>query len=338
MRGRIEHQIENENRMRMRLIDAPSYVEDYYNGLMVNNMSHQSIESYITYLFNFLNFMEEKGIDISNPRNFTTREITAYFADKRYVVKRGELHKTSGSYKATVHSALKSFFTFCSNSDLVDKIVLDNIKRATAKNDTTPQDYLTMEEVNKVLQAIEDGVGNARAKGKQKKWKNRDKCIFLLMITTGIRITALTEIDVWSFNEDYSVLTYVDKGDKATQALIPESVRPYLEKWSMERYELLNYDMQVDPFFISNQKTRITQKGVSHIIEKYVSVLGEDRHITPHRLRASFAINLYESTKDIKLVCDCMNHSNITTTSHYVKPAKTNRQVASNVFENALVI
>ncbi len=337
MRGRMEHQVKNENRMETRLAAYPEYMTDYYTNLLVNNLSHQSMETYVTYVISYLNYLQDKGIDISEPTTFNTRETNLYLVNKSKVQKNGEVKKSSGAYKATIHSALKSFFDFCKVNDMITKDIMYGVKKPNGRKDVTPSDYLTMQEINTILEAIENGVGNARAIGKQKKWRNRDKSIFLLMVTTGIRITALTEIDLESFNEDFTVLTYVDKGEKAIQAMIPEIVRGVLMQWKSDREELLG-ENTTEAFFTSNQKTRLTQKGVRHIVEKYKEVLGEDRHITPHRLRASFAINLYENTKDIKLVCECMNHSDIKTTNHYIKAATSNRETAMNVFENALAI
>ena len=60
------------------------------------------------------------------------------------------------------------------------------------------------------------------------------------------------------------------------------------------------------------------------------------KHITPHKLRASFATNLYNQTGDIRLVQEAMNHAKIATTELYIQSDGRNRKKAADIMSQLL--
>ena len=56
--------------------------------------------------------------------------------------------------------------------------------------------FLDEDDLKEVLLAVECGAGNRRSVAMQYKWKSRDRAIMMLFIQTGIRETALSEINI----------------------------------------------------------------------------------------------------------------------------------------------
>ena len=87
--------------------------------------------------------------------------------------------------------------------------------------------------------------------------------------------------------------------------------------------------------FLSNRNNRMTSNTINYLIKKYTTGI-KDKPISPHKLRASFATNLYEATGDIQLVQEAMNHSDVSTTQLYVQSSDRNRKRASSAIESIM--
>ena len=83
--------------------------------------------------------------------------------------------------------------------------------------------------------------------------------------------------------------------------------------------------------FLSLQKRRITQRAVEKLVKKYASVAAPLKpKISPHKLRSTYATNLYHETGDIYLVADMLGHSSVDTTrKHYADMTDARRRMAA---------
>ncbi len=58
-----------------------------------------------------------------------------------------------------------------------------------------------------------------------------------------------------------------------------------------------------DALFLSTQRRRITQRAIEYLVKKYAAVAAPLKpKISPHKLRSTYATNLYQETGDIYLV------------------------------------
>lgn len=324
MLGRLESQIKTENKIKTSLKQMPMYMDEYFNTMTANGTEYKTNQIYIRYINSFLQYVKEKGVNIDEPDEFKTEHIIGFLNNKRYTINsKGEMRQTSGSYRATIYSALNSFFNFLLITGKIKNNPIKTIKRPSAAHDDVPEVYMTPDEINKTLASVKEGVGNKSARSKQKTWYERDMCILILLVFTGMRVTALSEINMNSFDFENNILTVVDKRNKTNRYIITAEMLPYINAWIKKRYELLDYDFTVDAFFISNRRTRITQKSISRIVEKYTAALG--KHITPHKIRGSFATNMYNETGDLHLVQELMFHSSANVTARYVHSTEENK-------------
>ena len=228
---------------------------------------------------------------------------------------KGDISQTSFSYRKTVYSTLNNFFTYLYRARAINANPMDCINRP--KNiDTVKRPHLTSDDFRKILDQVEIGGGSRIATSRQKKWKNRDLAIFMLFMTTGMRETALTEINVGDVDFENGFITVIDKRYKTHVYSIKDKVGNALRAWMFDRQRLLG-DTKCDALFISNRKTRINEDSVSEIVKKYTKdALGYS--ISPHKIRSAFCTILYEQTGDIEFVRDAVGHSNVATTQRYI--------------------
>ena len=71
--------------------------------------------------------------------------------------------------------------------------------------------------------------------------------------------------------------------------------------------------------------------AVQKIVKKYAAIAAPLKtKISPHKLRSTFATNLYNATGDIYLVADVLGHASVDTTrKHYADMTDARRRMAA---------
>jgi len=300
------------------------YLKGFYNYIS-NSLSLSTIYDYISYVINFMNFNQKSVEDI------TLDDYTEFLS---------QIKDMTPSYQITVYSGLKKFSTYL----LASKRNMDNamayISRPKYSEDITTiekreKGYLDKKEIKKYIATVQSGTGSNKAIARQEKWKNRDMLIVLLLLTTGMRCSALYKIDVDSIDVDTKCLYVTDKGSKINKYNLPEEIiKCYLE-WIKER-DKLDVSQNEKALFISNQKTRMDQSSISRVVNKYSKNI-DGKHITPHKLRATYGSQLYKQTKDLFFVQKCMGHSNPKVTELYIRDGnKNDRKNAAIIMSSAI--
>lgn len=195
MKGRLEHSLQTENTIEKILDELPSVVTDYYYEFKSGRQPKSCLE-YIRKINKFLCFINQddlKNIDISN---ITRLDVSKFLDSISYTIdNNGSKKESSLSYRQGYHSILKSFFDYLYDNQYINENPLQRIKRPKGE-DYVHRIFLNEYELKDVLLAVETGAGNDRCVSRQYKWQNRDRVIMMLFIQTGIRETALSEINV----------------------------------------------------------------------------------------------------------------------------------------------
>ena len=324
MKGRLEHQLNAEQSIELRLAEAPPILTNYYYYL--HTKEYKTKDLYFTYVRRFL---MEVNKDI---KDITQNDIDL-FLTKLIKRKDGSGYNTD-TYRATYWSALNSFFTFCVDSaELITKNPLKGSKRPQVKRaDEVKRCVLTANDLNVVYSNINSMTdGDSLFKRME---QSRDTLIIRMLERTGLRVTALTEINLNDIDYDEMKIHTVNKRRKELEIPLPNSALPYLWDWLEVREEFLAGE-DCDALFISSHKKRISQATVSKIVKKYTYNIA-NKNITPHKFRGTFATNLYNASGDIKYVKECLGHSNISTTQIYIQEDKMKQRRRADAMLDAV--
>lgn len=251
-----------------------------------------------------------------------------------YSIYLGRIKDKSSSYQITTYSALKKLSKYLYGSHRCPDNYMEYIDRPKSIDtiesiEKRENGYLTKKEIKNYIAQVEKGIGTHKAQSRQMEWKERDKAIIELFLTTGLRCSGLYKLDVDSINFETHVLRTVEKGNKVKEIKISDSVIKSLTEWINKREILLNGKI-VDALFISNRRQRLAQRSIEELVTKYSKEI-TDKKISPHKLRATYGTILYNETKDIRLVQECMGHSSSHTTERYIRGKIKERENVSDL-------
>lgn len=277
--------------------DKP-YLSGFYYFL--TNTSLTTAYQYIKYIKMFMDFNQKKDV-----KDLSLDDYAMYM---------NHIKTFTPSYQIAIYSALKKFSLYLqasnrNNNDFMQYIARPKAKERQSTIQKRERGYLAEEEIIKYI----DNVKN----GKKSDWKYRDLAVILVFLNTGIRESALCQLDVTDIDFNNNTLIVTDKGDKVISYPLSDSIIDYLVKWLEIRKEILG-DIDTNALFISSHKTRMDKSSVYRLVKKY-GVNIEGKEISPHKLRATYGTQLYEATKDIVLVQNCMNHNSPVTTRRYIR-------------------
>ena len=331
MKGRIENKIKTENSILTALKDCPQYLMEYY----YNIMSYKEPKTCRVCIYAIKKFLISISEDINNIEidKITNIDIAKYLHNLEIVNSKSNngAKYASASYINATHSHLKDFFNYLEINNYISDNPMSQVKRIKRK-DSIKRPRLTEKDLRKILQSVDAGVGSDRAIAYQQKWKTRDRAIILLFLNTGMRETALTEINIDEPDFDNNKLTIIDKRHSEHTYFIGETLKQALLEWIEDRNWILNGE-ECDALFISARNTRITARAVQDIVGKYSEdALGY--RITPHKLRAAFCTILYERKGDIEFVRDAVGHSNVSVTQRYIVKDDTQKKEASEIMDD----
>lgn len=335
MIGKIEVENKIEQRIKNSLSNCPDYFYDWYMNLKANNNTPTTCYDYINKVKQMLMSYDNKYPTI---QNLSQRHTIEYFDSIQKISDcNGNVKYSSSSYQQSVWCALYNFFDYLHKMQLISNNYMDTIKRPKNKDEERIKQeriLLTKKDFNNILKAVDRGVGNLTAQKLQKKTKTRDKLILCLFMTTGIRKTALTEINIEDIDIETHALQVVDKGNKYHIYYLSDNILDLLNEWLNDRNIILN-EKNVSALFVSESGNRLTGNAITKIVQKF-SQGGLGYKISPHKLRAGFCSILYDEKHDIEFVRRSVGHSQIRTTQRYIVTKNKERKEASEIIGNLL--
>lgn len=333
MKGRLENTIKTEKNTDCLLSELPGCVTEYYLNLSSNREPKSCLE-YIRKIKKFLQFVSPNDLMNIDFSKITDVTIAKYMKKLETTEKKGIISETSFSYRKQNHTILNSFFKYMKKKGYVENNPMDFIEREVGR-DHPHRIFLKEDDLKNMLTSVENGAGTSRMINRQKEWKERDLAILMLFMQTGIRETALSEINIEDINFDAKTLTVINKGHEKFYYVLSDKVLMALQEWLYHR-EIFMKNKNSDALFISSNKTRITASAISKIVRKYAyDALGYE--ISPHKLRAAYGNLMINKTGNLHLVSKLMGHKRPDTTEIYLDDSsKEDKAMAAEIITSTL--
>ncbi len=196
-------------------------------------------------------------------------------------------------------SSLRSFFKYLQREDVIQSNPAKLL--VTPKLDKPLPHFMSEEETVQLIEAPRKGKFNSL----------RDKAIFEILYSTGIRVSELVGLNVDDVDFIGNIIKVLGKGKKERIVPIGDQALNVLKAYVDQRKVNNKF------IFVNKGGTRLSDRSVRNIINKYILEQSMAQHVTPHMFRHSFATHLLNHGADLRSVQELLGHVNLSTTQIY---------------------
>ena len=259
------------------------------------NLSMHTLRAYEGDLRQFISFWNnsvQQDIKYLSLRQIIERYLVSLFYKK--------IDKSSIARK---FSCFKSFEKFLLTHGI--KLNLD-LKRP--RLDKKLPIYLSIDEITHLLDTVPHDELPTR-------YPLRDKTIFELLYATGIRCSELVAIRLRDIDLNEKTIRIKGKGNKERIVLFGAQAK---EKITHYMHRERPHPNTTDEYlFLNYRQTQLTTRSIQRIIQMFRPFLKVKRHITPHKLRHSFATHMLNQGVDLRVVQELLGHKTLASTEKY---------------------
>ncbi len=149
--------------------------------------------------------------------------------------------------------------------------------------------------------------------------EQRDRALFELAYSSGLRAEELVDLDVGSIDFDAEQVRVEGKGSKTRFVPTGEhalrSLAAYLQR---ARPALAGADAEA-ALFLSKSGRRLSTSDVRRRLRVWARHAASQTGVHPHALRHSFATHLLEGGADLRAIQEMLGHASISTTQVYTR-------------------
>jgi integrase/recombinase XerC len=143
----------------------------------------------------------------------------------------------------------------------------------------------------------------------------RDKAIYELFYSSGLRLAELTSLAPADVNFSDATVRVTGKGAKTRVVPVGSQALAALKKWLGKRAPLVKEGTEA--LFVNRNGTRLTARAIQYRMKQWALKLGLAANVHPHVLRHSFASHVLQSSGDLRAVQEMLGHASISTTQVY---------------------
>ena len=295
--------------------NVPKVIKGYLSYLSsIRGASKQTVDAYkndLILFFRFLKIYYGKVDEITPFHEISIMDVDISFLKEidladiyGFLEYLENNRKNEGTTRARKVACLKSFFKYSHNKakylsyDLGAELESPKIQKKLPI-------YLTILESRTLINSV-----NSRN-------TVRDKCIIIVFLNTGMRLSELCGINISSIKGDTLVVT--GKGNKQRFVYLNDACLEAIESYKKVRKNIEKYikEDSKDALFISEQKRRISKRAVEDIVNNALDKAGLSQKYSVHKLRHTAATLMYKSGADIRSLQSILGHESVATTQIY---------------------
>lgn len=293
-------------------IELEQALLDYFAYLSESrSASEHTLNTYQYQLNLFATFLKEKAI--GDWSELTAVHIKLFMAE-------GKKKERSSATIAARLTIIRTFLDWLVERDLLQVNPAAAIK-APKLSKRLPKD-INMDEMQQLLD-------NTPIDSKE----IRDKAIYELMYSAGLRLSELIHITYSDMDMDERCVRVIGKGNKERLVPFGSYAVDWINRWLLIRQEWIGSKIiGADLLFIGTTGKPINPRTLQKRLALYAQSQGVTSHVHPHRLRHSFATHMLESSQDLRAVQELLGHANLSTTQVYTH---LNFSHLASVYDNA---
>jgi len=265
------------------------------------NLSQNTLKAYKNDLSIFQIFLEKNDVLDTEDLDYNIFKEFLKFIDKYKYSNRTIIRKLS---------TYMNYFKFIERNKMLETQLSQKI--SLPKRESRFYNFLSEQEVDRLLENI--NVNNLLG--------IRDKAIFEVLYSTGIRIGELENIKVQDIDLKNIEIIVFGKGRKERIVFLNKKALNSLKNYLQIRRSFLfdkkrNVYKTNEYLFLNIRGERLSQRYIRKLLTGYLSDSGIKKHISPHGLRHSFATHMLEEGTNIRAVQELLGHTSLSSTQIY---------------------
>jgi integrase/recombinase XerD len=211
-------------------------------------------------------------------------------------------------------AAISSFSRWLQSQDPNQLARCQDVLAIPAKKQTQPAvHHLTVEQTRRLLAQPDRSTRHGR----------RDVTLLATLYDTAARVQELADLTVRDVRlEPPALIAVTGKGRKTRHVPLTANTTALLDAYLAEhRLNRPGYDDH--PVFFNQHGSKLSRGGIAWITHKYQTTTAEpilaNADITPHTLRHSKAMHLYEAGIPLPYIRDILGHVDLSTTEIYAR-------------------
>lgn len=276
------------------LDENTSMIESFISSKQIEGCSDRTIKYYKEIIDKFNNSFD-KSI-----KKITTEEIRSYLSNYK------EMSTCGSTTIDNIRRVLSSFFSWLEDEDYIIKSPIRRIHRI--KTPTTVKEVLTDENLEKLRDECEN---------------IRDLSLIELLISTGMRVGELVNLNISNLNfEDRSCIV-LGKGNKEREVYFDAKTKLHLKEYISKRNDTN------DALFVSLREPhqRLSISGIELIVRN-LGVNTNINKVHPHKFRRTLATMAIDKGMPVEQVQKLLGHVKIETTMHYAMVNQSNVKIS----------
>ena len=211
-------------------------------------------------------------------------------------------------------AAIDSFFTWMQSQDPARMACYQDILAIPAsKHDRPAVAHLSVEQTRELL-ALPDRSTRAG---------RRDAALLATLYNTAARVQELADLIVRDIRlDDPAMAALTGKGRKTRHVPIDTNTTALLAAYLAERH-LDRPGREDHPVFFNQHRSKLSRGGIAWILRKYQARAADpalaNAHLSPHILRHSRAMHLYDAGVPLPYIRDILGHVDLSTTEIYAR-------------------
>ena len=318
--------------------ENPEFLNSFLDySITILNKSPNSVKEYNYDLMMFLRFIkihfnmteenELRNIKINDMTIDTIKKIDLDDIHAFLAYMTAEFH-SKATTRARKVSTIRIFFNYLTRkAHLLDENPAQDLE--TPKLEKRLPKYLSLDDSRKLLDVTENEDNRNEA---------RDYAIITLFLNCGMRLSELVGINISDVDFNEYKLNVVGKGNKERTIYLNKACVKAIMDYLNVRPKNVKHDKKNSDkaLFLSERKTRISNRTVESIVDKQLKAAGLDsRKYSVHKLRHTAATLMYQYGQvDIRALQELLGHESIATTEIYTHVS--NDQVRDAIERNPL--
>jgi len=275
----------------LKLIKDFVYYEEFGQGKSIN-----TIKSFKRDLSQLREYLEGLGRDIT-PGDIDEMMLRGFLME----LQREKISKRSLNRKL---SSLRGFFKYLKGQGIIEKN--PTILLTGPSFHTKQPEILSLSELNSLREVIDTKKANGI----------RDRLIVELLYSSGIRANELLALSENLFDLERRQLKLAS-GKQPRMVFFSERAREYYIRYIEAKKEKYRGKYTPDILFVNGSGTRLSDRSLRRIIDRYVERAAIDKEISPHTFRHTFGVYMMEHGMDILYLQELMGHVSIESTRVY---------------------